>query len=270
MSSMNNDLAGKNLAGADFRKAFLTGVNLAGKNLSGTDFRGAVMSGANLTGANLSGADLRNAVLNSANLTGANLSGADLRDALLTGSNLSGANLSGADLRDVSLKTANTLGANFQGARGMENDAPSGTSHKFSASGLGSPSGTRHKFSSNGSTGIRILGNNSVNVNVGGGTMNNVSMSWGHTNFNVGKQLGGSVMCGSGQPPNLTNPAPGTVTHQDGWAVVATLGGSTLFIGPDASITINGASAAPEDLVNGGMNVVIRFPGSTMTFGEIS
>lgn len=216
MSSSNGDLDGKNLCGADLRKAVLTGANLSGKNLSGADLRNAVLTGANLLGANLSGADLRNAVLHG----------------------------------------ANTFGANLQGARGLEKASPSGTGGGFSVNSDG-PS-------------IRITGHNSANVNLGGGTMNNVNMSSGHTDISIGKQLGGSVMCGSGQPPSLTNPAPGTVTHQDGWAVVATLGGSTLFLGPDASITINGAPSAPEDLVNGGSNVVIRFPGSTMTFGEIS
>ena len=177
--------------------------------------------------------------------TGKNLSGADLRSAVLTGANLSGANLSGADLRSAVLKGANTLGANFQGARGVENDSPSHTGGGISMSSSGSN--------------ITIGGSNSANVNVGGGSM-----------FNVGRHVGGTVVCGSGQPPNLPTPALGTVARQSGWTVVGTRGGSRMILGPELSITIGGAPATPEDLVNGGRDVVIRSGGSTMTFGEIS
>ena len=88
--------------------------------------------------------------------------------------------------------------------------------------------------------------------------------------FNVGKHGGNAIVCGSGQPPNIPTPTPGTVVRESGWTVIATHGGNRLVLGPESSITIGGVSATPEELVHGGRNVVLRSGGSTMTFGEIS
>jgi hypothetical protein len=80
------DLAGTNLAGADFAEFDLIGFDLQEADLHGTNLAEADLSWANLSGADLRGADL----------SGAQLFETDLRFACLTGANLTGANLTGA------------------------------------------------------------------------------------------------------------------------------------------------------------------------------
>ncbi len=99
-------LAGANLRRADLSGAWLMRGNLSGADLSEailheTDFRRADLARACLARANISRADLSwsnlsQANLADANLHGANLSGANLREAILNGAVLTGANLSRA------------------------------------------------------------------------------------------------------------------------------------------------------------------------------
>jgi hypothetical protein len=106
-------LAGANLGGIDFSRAYLRSADLEGANLSDAYLRKADLSCARLRGANLRGAylcrvdfkdaDLSGADLHEANLEGANLEGADLYCANLSGAILSGANLVGAILPDFQL-----------------------------------------------------------------------------------------------------------------------------------------------------------------------
>jgi hypothetical protein len=96
------DVAGRVLAGGQFRGTTFIEVELGGANLSGASLQRAVfvngrLSGTQLRGADLSGADLRGAHLEGADLTGATLVNACLADAVLTGANLADADLSGAD-----------------------------------------------------------------------------------------------------------------------------------------------------------------------------
>jgi hypothetical protein len=72
----------------------LRGADLSGANLRFADLSDAKMSHANLSGANLREARLIGTDLGLANLTGADLTGANLSDADLPGANLSGADLS--------------------------------------------------------------------------------------------------------------------------------------------------------------------------------
>lgn len=61
--SVNGNLAGANLRGADLRSANLSGASLRRANLGGVDFGGANLRGADLEGANLRGAYLGGATL---------------------------------------------------------------------------------------------------------------------------------------------------------------------------------------------------------------
>ena len=92
------DLTGAYLTDADLRDADLTGAYLRGAILGGADLRRSILRGAILGGADLEDADLRRADLEGAILTGAILTGADLTGADLGGADLTGADLGGADL----------------------------------------------------------------------------------------------------------------------------------------------------------------------------
>jgi hypothetical protein len=81
----------------------LAGIDLADRKLDGFYFRGKVLRDARLVRASL----------REANLTGADLTGADLSQANLSGASLRGANLRGARLRDALLNEADLTGANF-------------------------------------------------------------------------------------------------------------------------------------------------------------
>jgi uncharacterized protein YjbI with pentapeptide repeats len=84
------------LAGVNFKRRDLSGVDLTGANLKDANFHDARLAGARLAGADLTGANL-----NKANLSRADLAGAVLRDAMLYAAILDGAKLAGADLTDA-------------------------------------------------------------------------------------------------------------------------------------------------------------------------
>ncbi|WP_323012557.1 DUF2169 family type VI secretion system accessory protein [Castellaniella sp.] len=95
------NLAGLDLAGANFSASVLSGANLAGAKLQGANFSQAILQGARLDAADLSGCQLNQSTLDQASLAGAKLNGATL-----DGSNCHGANFAGADLSGVSLQGA--------------------------------------------------------------------------------------------------------------------------------------------------------------------
>jgi len=80
-----------NMAGMNFNKATLAGLNLSGANLQGANLNKADLQGVNLTGANLSGANLNGANMSNANLTNANFTNANCNNANTTGATTTGA-----------------------------------------------------------------------------------------------------------------------------------------------------------------------------------
>ena len=75
------DLAGANLAGANFDGCTLYNIDLSDASLRGCSFKGARLCMASLKGADASDADFTGADLSFTNLEGANFSGAQLREA---------------------------------------------------------------------------------------------------------------------------------------------------------------------------------------------
>ena len=152
--TVQGQLGGLNLAGANFTGASLRGVSFYGSDLTGADFSNADLTGGNLSVTTLTGTVLGSATLTSvaawgltgapaslptnwslrdncligpgavlagASLTGADLAHADLADANLTGalmasSDLTGTDLAGADLAGADLTDANLTSANLAGA----------------------------------------------------------------------------------------------------------------------------------------------------------
>ena len=119
--TVERDLRGANLSGADLSEASLIEANLSGADLGGANLSEAKLGGANLSEAKLGTANLSGAILGGANLSGAILGGANLSRAKLEGANLSGAklgvaNLSGADLGEANLSGAYLGRANLSGA----------------------------------------------------------------------------------------------------------------------------------------------------------
>lgn len=109
--SIQPDLVGADLRGANLSEADLYGANLSGAHLYGTN-----LSGADLSGAHLDKADLRSADLYGTDLREVNLRGADLRGADLRGADLSEAHLNEADLRRADLRRANLSGVDLHRA----------------------------------------------------------------------------------------------------------------------------------------------------------
>ena len=128
------ELAGVDMAEADFYWAMFNDAVLEDAILTRCDLRGAIFNGANLRGADLRGAkcaldnlggstDFINADLSGADLSRADIGGADFTGAKLVGANLSGANsvstmpahrttcFDGADLSDARLAGAKLVGA---------------------------------------------------------------------------------------------------------------------------------------------------------------
>jgi len=95
------------LENADFKEAYLDGVNLSDADLWN----------ANLTDAQLEGADLGNASLNGAKLIGVNLKDADLGNAYLEGVNLNEAHLENVNFIGAYLKDARISDTHLEGAR---------------------------------------------------------------------------------------------------------------------------------------------------------
>lgn len=116
-------LRGKDLSGADLRKANLYRADLREANL-----RDADLSGANLSRADLEGASLFCATLDGAHLGEANMESTDLSDASLRGTNLAAAELTyscmyHADLRGTDLEKAILYETDMYGAILEEEEA---------------------------------------------------------------------------------------------------------------------------------------------------
>lgn len=94
------DVSAREVTEALFRSAASGPVDYTGKNLSFLDLAGLDFKRATLAGVDLSGSDLT-----SANLTGSNLAGARLDRASLARANFSGANMKGVSLRTVAAHT---------------------------------------------------------------------------------------------------------------------------------------------------------------------
>ncbi len=126
MSLEGANFRGAQLAGADFRHARLARSDFSEANLEGARFESADLAGADFTGADLSGAHLGKANLKLANLsdavmTGTHLSEADLREAILcrcqlTDAKLTLGRLQGADLTQADLSNADLTRADLTGA----------------------------------------------------------------------------------------------------------------------------------------------------------
>lgn len=95
------DLAGLNLEGINFYRAYLTRANLEGCNLKGSHLYMAVLPWANLEGADLTGSKPL-----MVDMTGASLAGASLDYTKLHGAQLSITDLNNASLRWSSLHSA--------------------------------------------------------------------------------------------------------------------------------------------------------------------
>jgi Pentapeptide repeats (8 copies) len=108
-------LGGRDMRGADFQNANLSGALLAKSNMGErpmekrtlvTNFEDANLRRTDFSGANLHMANFTNAYLREANLSGADLSdavllNANMKGAVLAGTNLKGAKMDGAKLDDA-------------------------------------------------------------------------------------------------------------------------------------------------------------------------
>jgi uncharacterized repeat protein (TIGR01451 family) len=115
-------------AGADLRRAALSGDNMPGINLSG-----AIVTEAKFTGDDLTGAIFTGATVEDTGFEDANLTDADLSDDNLDGSNLTGADLSGTDFVDANLQNATFTGTtgdattDVTGVTWLDTTCPDGT-----------------------------------------------------------------------------------------------------------------------------------------------
>ncbi|HFC8501656.1 TPA: pentapeptide repeat-containing protein [Neisseria oralis] len=113
------DLSDLDLAGVDFRGAYLFSVHFRESQLMRAKLQGVNLSYADLPSADLEFADLQGADLHRANLPFTNLKStklfkANLQRADLQHAKLAFSNLQKADLREANLQEANLLGANLQ------------------------------------------------------------------------------------------------------------------------------------------------------------
>ncbi len=103
---------------ANFKNAYLPGIDWRGARLQGADLQGVNLFRARLQEINLQDANLQNADLHRTKMQGANLQGADLRGANLSGADLGGVRLQGANLCGVDLYLFNfplwSGGTNFK------------------------------------------------------------------------------------------------------------------------------------------------------------
>jgi uncharacterized protein YjbI with pentapeptide repeats len=97
-------------ARAVFAFCDLSGLDLAGRNLADADFTGCILEEANLQGAKLDAASFFGADLRRANLAGASLRRGDLRGASMRGANLIGTDLFEADLREGTIAEKDKFG----------------------------------------------------------------------------------------------------------------------------------------------------------------
>ncbi len=110
------DLSHSQLPGAQLRKTNFQGANLTGVNFENANLQEAILKKSRLDHANLQQADVRNAKLQNAQLTHACLSGSLLNYSTLFGANLSGADLEGASLLETNLSGACLRDAILTGA----------------------------------------------------------------------------------------------------------------------------------------------------------
>ena len=115
-------------AGANLRRAALSGDNMPGIDLSG-----AIVTEAKFTGDDLTGAIFTGATVEDTGFEDANLTDADLSDDNLDGSNLTGADLSGTDFVDANLENATLTGTtgdattDVTGVTWLDTTCPDGT-----------------------------------------------------------------------------------------------------------------------------------------------
>lgn len=107
----------KQMHSANFRHAYMPGVDLRGVDLCEGDLTGANLTGAKLARCDLRGAQLEEADLTSACLTKANLNLAHLGRANLHRTDLSEAALIGADLSGAAMVESNLIGSKLTGCR---------------------------------------------------------------------------------------------------------------------------------------------------------
>jgi uncharacterized protein YjbI with pentapeptide repeats/very-short-patch-repair endonuclease len=115
IGSLQLNLPGADLSGANFQGKDLSYSQLQGANLKNTNFKGA-----NLTGVNFENANLQEATLTRSQLNYANLEQADVRNANLQNAQLTEACMSGSILNYSTLAGANLTGANLEGASLLE------------------------------------------------------------------------------------------------------------------------------------------------------
>ena len=119
-------------AGADLRRADLSGDDMPGINLSGAIVTEVKFTGDDLTGAIFTGATVSDTGFENANLTDANLS-----DDNLDGSNLTGADLSGTNFVDANLENATFTGTtgdattDVTGVTWLDTTCPDGTNSNY-------------------------------------------------------------------------------------------------------------------------------------------
>lgn len=138
----NEDMSGKNMSSADFRRAVLIKTNCSGTNLANADLRKARLEECDLSGTNLDASDLRKAIFNKTNLTGTNLGRSDMRRVSIYHCDMKGTNLSKANLDGARLVSVHMQGANLSKAstRGL-------TLHDVTLEGVVMPDGTPYSTS---------------------------------------------------------------------------------------------------------------------------
>jgi uncharacterized repeat protein (TIGR01451 family) len=115
-------------AGADLRRAALSGDNMPGINLSG-----AIVTEAKFTGDDLTGAIFTGATVEDTGFEDGNLTDADFSNDNLDGSNLTGADLSGTEFVDANLQNATFTGTtgdattDVTGVTWLDTTCPDGT-----------------------------------------------------------------------------------------------------------------------------------------------
>lgn len=109
LTNHNESLAGRNFEKLDLQGINLIGGTLKGCKLSKANLREAKLEGVDFQDADLRKASLRDAILRDASLINANLEKADLYGSKLRRANLKEANFKGANLRNAKLKRVKNI-----------------------------------------------------------------------------------------------------------------------------------------------------------------
>lgn len=104
--------SGQPLTGINARGIDGCGIYIGGRDISGADFTDALLTGAEFTNVRAEGARFADAYL-----SGASFSAADLRNANFSDATLRGVSFYAADLRGANLRGAHLCGANFAECR---------------------------------------------------------------------------------------------------------------------------------------------------------